>query len=106
MIKTAVLVAAALFGLASLAHAGNTAKGKQVFTQEAQPSCAICHTLADAGSAGAIGPDLDELKPSLEQVINAVTGGVGIMPAFEESLTEEQIQAVADYVTSVTGGAQ
>lgn len=106
MRKTAVLVSATLFGFVSLAHADNTAKGKQVFTQEAQPSCSICHTLADAGATGAIGPDLDELKPSLAQVINAVTGGVGIMPAFEESLTEEQIQAVADYVTSVTGGAQ
>jgi mono/diheme cytochrome c family protein len=31
-----------------------------------------------------------------------VTSGVGVMPAFEESLTESQIQAVADYVVSVT----
>ena len=103
MRKTAVLVSATLFGLASLAHAGNTDKGKLVFTEEAQPSCTVCHTLADAGSSGAIGPDLDELKPSREQIINAVTGGVGIMPPFGESLTEEQIQAVADYVASVTG---
>ncbi|MAH31501.1 MAG: sulfide dehydrogenase, partial [Marinobacter sp.] len=51
---------------------------------------------------GSIGPNLDELRPNRDQVIRAVTSGVGVMPAFEESLTESQIQAVADYVVSVT----
>ena len=78
--------------------------GKKVFLEQAQPSCTICHTLNDAGSAGEIGPNLDELKPNREQVVNAVTSGVGIMPAFNESLSEEQIQAVAHYVATVTGG--
>ncbi|AXS83293.1 MULTISPECIES: cytochrome c [Marinobacter] len=100
----AVLLAAPLTGLSPLAQAGDIEKGKQVFTQEAQPSCTVCHTLADAGSAGAIGPNLDELKPSREQVINAVTGGVGIMPAFSEFLSSEQIRAVAHYVARATGG--
>lgn len=77
-------------------------KGKLVFTMEAKPSCTICHTLADAGAAGAIGPNLDELHPSEEQVRNAVTTGVGVMPSFSEILSEEQIRAVAHYVSSVT----
>ncbi|HET8850082.1 MAG TPA: cytochrome c [Marinobacter sp.] len=76
--------------------------GRNVFLEQAQPSCAVCHTLEDAGAAGNIGPNLDELKPTREQVVNAVTGGVGIMPAFEESLSEEQIQAVAEYIVRVT----
>lgn len=83
------------------AHA-DPALGKQVFLEQAQPSCAVCHALEDAGSEGNIGPNLDELKPTREQVVNAVTGGVGIMPAFEESLSEEQIQALADYIVQVT----
>lgn len=86
---------------AMTAHA-DPALGKQVFLEQAQPSCAVCHVLEDAGAAGNIGPNLDELKPTREQVVNAVTGGVGIMPAFEESLSEEQIQAVADYIVQVT----
>jgi len=96
----------ALSSLSLQAWASDTEQGKQIFTQGAQPSCTICHTLADAGSAGEIGPNLDELKPSFEQVLNAVTSGVGVMPAFEESLSEAQIQAVARYVSSVTGGSQ
>lgn len=103
MRKTAVLVAAlGASGLNALAHADTTELGKEVFIKISQPSCTICHTLSDAGSAGAIGPDLDELKPSRDQVVNAVTQGVGIMPAFEDSLSAEQVQAVADYIVSVT----
>ena len=79
--------------------------GKKVFTKLAEPQCMICHTLKDAGAKGKIGPVLDELKPSEKRVRIAVTGGVGVMPAFEEILTKEQIDAVAAYVASVTGGA-
>ncbi|WP_255853611.1 SorU family sulfite dehydrogenase c-type cytochrome subunit [Marinobacterium rhizophilum] len=77
-------------------------QGKEVFQQQAQPSCTVCHTLNDAGSSGAIGPKLDDLKPTAEQVSNAVSGGVGIMPAFEELLSAEQIKAVAHYVATAS----
>ncbi len=77
-------------------------EGKKVFQQVAQPSCSICHTLNDAGSSGEIGPKLDDLKPTLEQILNAVSGGVGIMPAFEDSLSAEQIKAVAHYVSTAS----
>ncbi|MBR9871498.1 MAG: cytochrome c [Gammaproteobacteria bacterium] len=99
----AMIASVTLWGITSPAHAGDTPEGKRVFMQDAQPSCTICHTLADAGASGAIGPNLDDLKPSREQIINAVTSGVGVMPAFGDSLTKEQIEAVADYIASVTG---
>ncbi|MEX0605333.1 MAG: cytochrome c [Marinobacter sp.] len=76
--------------------------GKKVFVEQAQPSCTVCHALSEAGSTGNIGPSLDELKPSSKQVADAVRGGVGIMPAFEDSLTEQQIDAVAYYVEKVS----
>ena len=79
------------------------ALGKQVFLETAEPACALCHVLADAGSEGEIGPVLDTMSPTSQSVINAVTNGVGIMPAFEEQLSKEQIEAVALYVSTVAG---
>ena len=39
---------------------GGEADGKAIFTS-AQANCGACHTLADAGANGTIGPDLDEV---------------------------------------------
>lgn len=106
MTQSLLLLVVGFFALSFQAQAGDVEAGKQVFLKEAQPSCTVCHALEDAGSVGVIGPDLDQLKPSREQVVNAVSGGVGIMPAFNESLSADQIQAVADYIVTMTGGDQ
>jgi len=79
------------------------ALGRQVFSEQAQPSCSLCHSLREAGASGIIGPDLDQLKPSAERVAAAVQGGVGVMPSFAESLSAQQIEAVAHYVAQVAG---
>lgn len=75
-------------------------EGKKVFMEQAQPSCAICHTLKDAGSTGAIGPNFNDLKPTEEQVLRALNGGIGVMPDFSETLSQEQMKAVAHYVVT------
>jgi cytochrome c6 len=85
--------------------AGGAALGKRIFTAESEPPCGVCHALADAGASGAVGPSLDELQPTEEQVRVAVRGGVGVMPAYE-SLSEEEIAAVARYVATAAGQAQ
>lgn len=85
--------------------AARMAQGKQLFTQGAKPPCALCHTLADAGSAGEIGPVLDELKPDADRVASALHSGLGAMPSFSETLTEEQIETLAYYVSHASGGA-
>lgn len=77
--------------------------GHKVFTEIAQPPCRACHTLKAAGADGTVGPSLDELQPDRDQVLNAVTTGVGIMPAFRDSLTAEQIEAVARFVSEAAG---
>jgi cbb3-type cytochrome c oxidase subunit III len=74
--------------------------GKTVF---ATAGCTGCHTLKAAGSTGTVGPNLDEAKPSKDLVIDRVTNGQGGMPSFKGQLTEAQIQAVADYVSSNAG---
>jgi cbb3-type cytochrome c oxidase subunit III len=66
-------------------------------------ACASCHTLADAGITGTVGPSLDQLMPSLAVVVRQVTNGGGGMPPFKDKLTAAQIQAVARYVSSVAG---
>jgi cbb3-type cytochrome c oxidase subunit III len=81
------------------AQPGST-DGKTVF---ATAGCTGCHTLKAAGSTGTVGPNLDEAKPSKDLVIDRVTNGRGGMPSFKGQLSEAQIQAVADYVSSNAG---
>ena len=87
----------------SVAGTGVTAEkptdGKSIFTA----NCGSCHTLADAGTTGKVGPNLDDAKPPKELVVQRVTNGRGVMPSFKDSLDEQQIQAVADYVSSAAG---
>lgn len=82
---------------------GDPVAGKEVFLSVASPPCASCHTLSDAGSTGAVGPNLDDASPSYDKVVERVTGGAGVMPSFQGKLTEQQIADVAAYVSSVAG---
>ncbi len=87
----------------AVAGTGATAEkptdGKTIFAQ----TCGSCHTLADAGTTGTVGPNLDAAKPSHALVLDRVTNGQGAMPSFKDSLDEAQIQAVADYVSGAAG---
>ena len=80
---------------------GDPAAGKEVFLGAS--ACGGCHTLADAGSTGAVGPNLDDAQPSEELVLDRVTNGQGGMPSFSSTLNEQQIADVAAYVSSVAG---
>jgi mono/diheme cytochrome c family protein len=74
--------------------------GKTIFAT----SCGSCHALSDAGTTGAVGPNLDESRPAKALVVDRVTNGQGAMPSFKDSLDEQQIEAVADYVSGAAGG--
>src|SRR4051812_22671583 len=52
-------------------------KGKQLFSAK----CGSCHTLADAGTGGTFGPNLDDLKPDKALVLHQIANGGGGMPA-------------------------
>ena len=99
--RAALLVAGLALAL-PLAAQGDEL-GRKVFMELAQPPCHLCHTLKAAGAEGTIGPSLDELKPDLEKALQAVRNGVGIMPAFNDKLTAEQISAVARFVSETAG---
>ena len=74
--------------------------GLEIYNNKAQ--CGVCHVLQAAGSDGQIGPNLDLLKSSEERIIYTVVNGIGVMPAFGDSLTMEEIESVAYYVFNST----
>ncbi|HXF98125.1 MAG TPA: c-type cytochrome [Gaiellaceae bacterium] len=78
---------------------GGEVSGKQVFLA----NCGACHTLADAGTTGTVGPNLDQARPSKGLALDRVTNGKGQMPSFKGTLSDEQIQAVAEYVARAAG---
>ena len=80
---------------------GGVAAGETVW---ADSGCGDCHTMAAANATGTTGPNLDDLQPDLEQVVSQVTNGGGAMPAFGDSLSEQQINDVAAYVVASTSG--
>jgi mono/diheme cytochrome c family protein len=66
-------------------------------------NCGSCHTLADAGTTGTVGPNLDDLKPDEATVRRQDRNGGGGMPAFKGILSTQQINALAKYIASVAG---
>ena len=72
-------------------------KGKEIFLNDG--NCAACHSLKDAGSVTNIGPNLNEIRPDIQRIIMAVRNGIGVMPAMEGILSDEEIEAVAHYTS-------
>ena len=62
-------------------------------------SCGACHVLADAGAGGSIGPSLDR-NPRLTRdlAVDVIANGRGAMPSFAGQMTDEEINALADYI--------
>jgi mono/diheme cytochrome c family protein len=87
----------------------NLQEGKDLFVT----NCGACHTLAEAGTDGVIGPNLDELlaPPSTSapdpatikpRVLSAINNGVGgRMP--KGVVSGQQADQVADFVSQVAG---
>lgn len=74
--------------------------GKEIFLKNG--NCATCHSLKDAGSVANVGPNLNEIKPDMGRIINAVNNGIGVMPSQLGILSEEEIDAVAYYVSEAS----
>jgi cytochrome c oxidase subunit II len=92
---------------------GAAAAGAAVFQSA---GCGGCHALADAGSKGGIGPDLDEglrgrdeafIRESIVEPNADIADGfsAGVMPPnFEETLSPDDLDALVEYLASVTQG--
>jgi cytochrome c oxidase subunit II len=97
---------------------GGAVDAKRLFTegnpQTDAPACGQCHTLADAGTSGQIGPKLDQSlkgrdaayieRSIVEPNADIAKGfGEGIMPPnYRETLSPQQVKALVDYLGRVT----
>ena len=75
--------------------------GKKLFVQR----CGSCHALADAGTTGTVGPNLDEHfgahhRPHVAKILDTIRGGPGRMPA--NRVRGRDARAVARYVARAT----
>jgi len=75
--------------------ASEDADGAAIF---AEAGCGGCHTFAAANSSGTVGPSLDGIDLSKDEIEQKVRNGGGGMPAFGDRLSDAEIEAVADYV--------
>ncbi|MEK4487292.1 PQQ-binding-like beta-propeller repeat protein [Psychrobacillus sp. FSL H8-0484] len=75
----------------------SAAAGLEIFNN----SCIACH--GDQGANGHNGPNLQNSKiaESKEDVLERITNGKSTMPSFKDTLTPEEMEAVADYVVTV-----
>jgi len=64
-------------------------------------NCGSCHTLADAGTAGTTGPNLDNLSLDIDAITQQIENGGGGMPAFGGTLTPEQIELISKYLAGI-----
>ena len=79
------------FFFANISHAEELIKiGENIFYNK--EACVNCHILnaADGGNN----------QLSKEHVINIVTNGYGVMPAYKDKLTEKEIEAIGIFVST------
>jgi mono/diheme cytochrome c family protein len=89
------------------ADAHDEEAGQEIFNAEEtfNDTCARCHGVDLAGGTGpALGPTAHSLGEPDEHLIEAITFGRDEMPAFGDELSEEQIQAIVDYIREVQAG--
>ncbi len=124
-VQAAAVVLLAVVGALGLAACGDTVgysdgsgdriRGKELFVQ----GCGSCHTLADAGTTGTIGPNLDYAflqsridglgESSIVQVVRGQMAYPVVDPATEapgmpaDIFVGQEAEDVASYVASVAG---
>jgi cytochrome c oxidase subunit 2 len=97
-----------------LAREGGAVQGRELFTQQ----CGQCHVLADAGTEGEVGPNLDEALQGadaefiMESIVNPgaeIAEGFqdGVMPTnYGEMFTDPQLEGLVEYLQQAAGGGR
>ena len=99
-----VLLTLTFYGSKAPGVAGETSSspGAAAF---ANGSCSTCHTFADAGTNGNVGPNLTQNAVDYETALGLIVNGKGGMPAFSAQYNEDQISCLAGYVATHSGAA-
>src|SRR3954470_2149944 len=90
-------------------HAGltNLTSGEKHGAELFGRRCALCHTLAAANAVAQVGPNLDQLGPSKNLVLDAIdkgrSNGNGQMPA--QIYTGQDADDVASFVAKAAGSS-
>jgi mono/diheme cytochrome c family protein len=98
-------------GAVGIVKTGDASRGKQLF-QDPKNQCASCHTLADAGTKGTVGPNLDDAFSSdktqgfsIQSMADLVRGQIAYpekpMPA--NLLSGQDASDVAVYIAKCAG---
>ena len=97
-----------------LAAQAGSAQGKELFAQ----NCGSCHVLADAGTQGQVGPDLDTVltgkdadfvRTSILEPDAEIAAGFqpGVMPQnYGEMFSDQQIDGLVEYLLEAAGGGR
>lgn len=114
-VAVGLVLTATACGTGTRSAGGDSGRGKELFTQK----CGSCHVLGDAGSAGTLGPSLDEAfkyardqgfaQSSIQQIVanqirfpvQQTPLGTPGMPA--DLVTGADVDSVASYVSKVAG---
>jgi cytochrome c oxidase subunit 2 len=92
---------------------GGETDGKALFASE---NCGSCHALADAGTTGAVGPDLDDVLADKDEafirtsitdpeaeIADGYQGGI-MPPNYGDTIPGPQLDALVTYLSEVTKG--
>lgn len=89
-----------------------TKAGEDLFTAQ---GCGGCHTLAQAGSSGTVGPDLDQALKGRDPAFireSIVQPGARVAPGFSDNLmpsdygsrlSSEELEQLVDYLARTAG---
>ncbi|MFL5923447.1 MAG: c-type cytochrome [Gaiellaceae bacterium] len=108
VLATAILAAGCGTGTGGISKGGDPDQGKKLFLSK----CAGCHTLADAGSHGTQGPNLDDAfgpsrnqgfkQETIQQVVRQQID-LSVPPMPQNLVTGADADSVAAYVAAVAG---
>ncbi|MFO8076538.1 MAG: c-type cytochrome [Egibacteraceae bacterium] len=81
-------------------------RGETLYMEIANPTCASCHSLSDAGAESIIASDLDETQPSARVTVQSLIAGTTPehdREGYRHELSNQDLADLARYIEAVAG---